>query len=182
MAGALGVMHSVKACFSAWDYYRAHYVSGAAGPDDILRMCERAYRRYPANHWLCLWAADVAFHDRGAGPGKHWESRLDETEIWTVRGLRLNPYDARLRQMKARLMVRRSPAEAAAYWREYLDWSFWSPEHHLVMLELSLAANDFAGAMEAMRWLKGSPLADEGRAQIRDAWAWEMNQSRKSSK
>ena len=179
---AFGIQHAVRASLSAWGYYRAHYAAGAAGPDEVLRICERAYRQYPANHWLCLWAADIAFNDRDAGPEKHWLSRLDEAELWTRRGLLRNKYDARLRQMNARLMVRRSPAEAVACWREYLDWSFWYPEHHLVMLELCLAANDFEGAMESLRWLKGTPKAAEGSAKIRAAWSWEMKHSRDAAK
>ena len=180
--GGVGFLNSTRATLSAWDYYRAHYAAGAVSPDEVLRLCERAYRRYPANHWLCLWAADVAFHERDAGSEKDWQRRLDETDVWTGRGLRMNWYDARLRQMKARLLVRRSPAEAVAYWREYLDWSFWSPEHHLVMLQLCLAANDFAGAMESLRWLKGTSKDAEGKALVREAWAWEMKESRKAVK
>ena len=180
--GGVGLLHAVRAAQSAWGYYRAHYAAGAASPDEVLRLCERAYRTYPENHWLCLWAADAAFQDRDSGSKQHWQRRLDETELWTGRGLLRNPYDARLRELKARLLVRRSPAEAVAYWREYLDWSFWSPEHHLVMLQLCLAADDFAGAMESLRWLKGTSKEAEGRGLVRQAWAWEMKESRKAEK
>lgn len=175
--GCIGSLHASRAAISAWDYYRAHYAAGAAEPEAVLRICERAYRNYPSNHWLCLWAADVAFQDRDSGSEEHWRRCLDETELWAMRGLRCNPYDARLRQMKARLMVRRGPSEAAAYWRSYLDWSFWSPEHHFVMLQLCLAANDFEGALESLQWLKDSPKAAEGRDLVREAWAWEIKKS-----
>ena len=175
--GFLGLLHAARAAASAWDYYRAHYAAGAATPDEVLRICERAYRQYPANHWLCLWATDVAFHDRDSGSKEHWLRCLDDAERWTGRGLRQNGYDARLREMKARLMVRRRPEEAAAYWRAYLDWAFWSPQNHFVMIELCLAAHDYAGAMESLRCVSGFPMAAEGRALVREAWAQEIEQS-----
>jgi hypothetical protein len=180
-AGVLGFLHSARAAVASWDYYRARYAAGAARPDEVLRICERAYRRYPANHWLSQWAMDVAFADRNSGSREQWQACIEEAALWTGRGLRQNRYDGRLRQMSARLMSRRSPEAAVDYWREYLDWAFWSPEHHYVMIELCLAAGDYPGALESLRWIEGTPRAAEGRALVGAAWAREKEQSLKAA-
>ena len=78
-----------------------------------------------------------------------------------------------MRALKARLVSLESPAEAVAYWDEYLDWNFWQPLNHMVMVELAVSAGDFTRASDALKWLKGTSHGPWAEALIRRAWAAE---------
>jgi hypothetical protein len=165
-----GIAQGTRAGLSQVLYASAKY--GAACRRDsaaALRRCEQAYQFYPHSYFLCEFAAERAYADRAAGDTS-WTGIV---ERWCDRGLAANPHARRIRELAARALSVESPQAAVEYWQRYVDWDFWRPDCHAVMLELRLKAGDFSGAMESLRWLEGSPYHDWGRRRIRRAWTLE---------
>lgn len=173
--GAVGIYHGVRASIAAALYHEAKYGAASRTPEEIFRLCGRAHRLYPYSYAVSQWAADTAWNSRYADGVDTWLKRVEETERWTDRALAQNPYLMNARQMKARLLALYSPTAAVPYWQTFLDWAFWNPEHHFVMVELCLETGDFGGAVAALRWTQGSPFHDIGQREIREAWKRELD-------
>lgn len=169
----VGVVHGVRAALAQALYGRAKYGDWKEQPERILEACERADALYPWNYYFCAWAAERAFYadDRG-------DTRVDRRAAaarWCERGLALNPYAMELRLLDARLAEARSPAEAARKWAGYVDWHFWEPYNHAILVELYARAGQYENAMQSMRWVAGSRYEREARAALRSAWQRERS-------
>lgn len=163
--GVAGVIHSVRAGVAQWIYFQTKFGTGAtASPERILRWCETAQRLYGANYYVSILAATTAEKagwDAPDGPGA--AAMRTAAEVWCDRGLGQNPYRGELRRLKARILAERDPAAGVRYWTEYLEWDFWNPYHHAVMVDLLIRAGDYERAMQALKWTRDTswyePLA-----------------------
>ena len=89
---------------------------------------------------------------------------------WCDAGLALNPFKSQLRLLKARLLREESPRAAAAFWAEYVDWDYWNPHNHAMLVEFYCDAGLLERAVEPLLLLKGREYEDEARRTFRDAW------------
>ena len=170
LLAAGGVWHGVRAGLAQALYYRAKYGAVRHDRAEVFRLCETAHRLYPHNYYFCIWTAEMAYYARpGAGPEDD-RFLLSVASRWCDAGLRLNPYKSQLRMLKARLLALSSPADGARYWERYVDWHFWEPAHHAALAEFRAAAGDFDGAMESLKWAKGSPYYAAALRSVHDAW------------
>jgi hypothetical protein len=151
------LVYSVRATRAFATYHRVRWRPGDLTPADLLRRCDEAYPLYRHNYRLSLTATDTAFT---AGEAEADFDRADmllqAAEDWCDRGLEENGLHMELRSIKARLIAYGSRKEAVAYWDRYLDWHFWDPMNHALMVDLSVDAGDLARAEAALQWLKGS--------------------------
>lgn len=170
LVSAAGTFHAVRAAAAAALYHRVKYGRCHSDPVAIFRVSEQSIRLYPLNYYLCIWAAETAYYTSLRADTAEAERRLKIAEYWCDKGLYLNEYKSQLCLLKARLLRRRSPAAAAAYWREYVDWHFWEPYNHAVLVDLYAQSGDYDRALRALQWVKGSPYEEQARAWLRDAW------------
>jgi len=151
------LVYALRATGSFVVYHRAKWRSADLTPAAVLELCDRAHALYPHNYRLSILAADTALE---AGEAEadfdKADTLLQTAEEWCDTGLAQNDMNVELRSMKARLIAYGSRKEAVAYWERYLDWDFWDPLNHALMVDLSVAAGNLARAEAALRWLKGS--------------------------
>jgi len=152
-----GLIHGVRAGLAQHLYWRVKHGPDRNDAGEILRVGSRAHAIYPYNYNLCLWTAERALSMANAAPaGPPREEAYELVSRWCETGLALNPYPRRLRFIKMHLLHRTSVAAALRYWEEYVDWHFWEPYNHAVLVELYAAAGRFAEAESALRLAKGS--------------------------
>ncbi|MDP6491676.1 MAG: hypothetical protein QGH42_13780 [Kiritimatiellia bacterium] len=180
-AGALLIVLGAYCSHYAWRAARAHWIYKSAkyGPtqDDLsvaLRSIERAHRLYPHNYRFCIWAAEQAYTRRSEVGGTERQRRYRAAENWTDVGLALNPFSGPLQLVKARLLQKRDPAAAATGWAKYVEWHFWEPYNHAVLVDLYASAGDFTRAANALDWVKGSEHYEWAMGRLQDAWRAEM--------
>ena len=128
-----GVYYGAKASLAQYAYYRAKYGDARGDVDSIARLCEQAHRLYPHNYRFCAWTAASAWKARGTGDTPE---RVATADNWCAVGLAVNPLHRPLRLLRARLLQRQAPGEAAAYWARYVEWHFWEPANHAILAEL----------------------------------------------
>jgi hypothetical protein len=179
--GALLVALGIFGAHYAWRASRAHllyyHAKHGAGREDlptILRSIEKAHRLYPHNYRFCTWAAEQAFHSRSEVRGEEREGRCRAAENWTDVGLGLNRFSGPLQLLKARLLARRDPAAAAAGWARYVNWHFWEPYNHAVLVDLYASSGDFDRASDELDWVRGSEHYEWALGRLQDAWRKEM--------
>ncbi|MCX7591089.1 MAG: hypothetical protein N2255_05615 [Kiritimatiellae bacterium] len=170
-----GVIHGVRAGRAQVLYHDAKYSIAAHEPDGILRRCEVAQKLYPFNYYFHIWAAENAWRAYlGAAANEGRTRWLEAARFWCDTGLACNPYRSELRTLKMRLLAMDSVEEAIRYWRSYLDWHFWEPYNHALMVELYAKAGDFERAVAEMRWVRGSRHYEDARRILDEAWAREV--------
>lgn len=169
LTGGWGTVHAVRVAAAQVLYHAVKYGT-QTDADELLRLAEQAYRLYPFHYWLCAWAGELAYERRMAADGSEQARRVAAAETWCQRGLQVNPYLLELRELKARLLARKSPAAAAAYWREYVDWHFWFPDNHAFLAELYAEAGDFDLALEELKWAQRSSLYETARCRVLEKW------------
>jgi len=170
----LGITRGIRASAAYFLYHQARYGSAAEDLSSILAGCATAYRYYPYNYYFAIWAAEHAYYEGEAAEGKEREYLMRTADYWCERGLRLNPYKSQLRMMRARLIGMVSPAEAAEYWADYVDWHYWEPFNHCALAEFYAKAGDFDKAFKAIEVIKGMPYYEEGMKRINEQWRREM--------
>ncbi len=138
-----------------------------APPEATLRRAERAHRLYPFNYFLCIQASEKAYYERRGSDGREDPGRVEAAALWCERGLALNPYNSQLQRMKTRLLARTDLRAALDHWQAYVDWYFWEPYHHAVLVDLRTKLGDVVGARDALRWVKGSPHYAAAEAAVR---------------
>ena len=158
---AIAVFGGVQAVRAGWAqhlYWRVKYGDQRGDVDAILRKGSVAHGVYPYNHNLCMWVAEHAL-SRAASVGT--PAGTDDpyalVQEWCERGLSLNPYPRRMRFIKMYLIRRISPEEALQYWNEYVEWQFWEPYNHAVLVDLYAACGQLVEAEDSLRWVEGSP-------------------------
>jgi len=169
--GALyGIYVSVRMAHAQNIYFEVKYGRLKGQPDVVLSECERGYSYDASNYYQAILAAETAYYQRFDPRGVEIPARVQAVERWCDRGLALNPCKSQLRLLKAHLIERRSPAEAAAYWRKYVAWSFWMPEFHAELAGLYAAAGNYEAALDALEWTRGSPHYEPTRHKILTIW------------
>lgn len=174
--GLLGAVYSVRAARSSQIYHTVKY--GAFSDADTPTMavadaCETAFTLYPHNYYLSIEATRRLWPARGVTPAER-TAALGMVEEWCDRGLVQNPYPWQLRRTKARLLGQESPAAAADYWEQFVEWQFWNPLNLQVLVEYYARAGRLAEASELLPLLEGRPGYGEAAAALRAGWAAEM--------
>ena len=161
-----GLAYSVRTAVSYAEYRSAQYGHASENPQAVLALCREAAALYPFNYRLCELAAMTAFYGADALPPAEARRMRDASKAWCGRGLVLDRYQRRLRWLAAQFLLEDSPARAAAYWKEYVDWDFWFPFNHGFLAELYAKAGDFTNAEKALSWAAGSEFEAHARATI----------------
>jgi hypothetical protein len=170
-----GIVHGVRASASAFFYHRAKYGAPSRDCRAALPLCESAFRLGPRSYAVCLYGTESAFKlvlDRRGGELP--PELIEQLRKWCERGLRLNPHKKQLRFTEMWLESRQSVLAARDSWTRYMEWDFWEPDNHRILLELHLAVGDYSSALDELRWLRHTPLCDGARKRVREAWAAEM--------
>lgn len=158
-------------------YHQAKWRSSGMPPGSLLELCDDAHAQYPHNYRLSTLAAETALAQGLAAGGEEADAFLEMAEDWCDTGLEQNASHPELREMKARLLAYGSHREAVAYWERYLDWHFWEPWNHAVMVDLSVEAGDLARAEAALKWLEGSAHHAAALRQIEEARKQQSNRA-----
>ena len=177
LLAAIGIFGAVYACRASrahWLYYGAKYGAHRDDVNAVLGACEAAHRLYPHNYYLCMWAAEQAYRGRKGLDGEARARRLRAATNWCDAGLALNSRTFKLYYLKAKLMARSDPAAAAAYWARYVDWHFWEPRNHALLVDLYARAGDFELASASLDWVRGSEYDAWARGKLKAAWQQEM--------
>jgi len=150
----LGILHGARAGVAQAIYCRSRYMSPDATPERIAEDCNRAHALYPYNYYFCIWTGENAFHNRGKEGTTRAHNLLSVAEKWAHIGHELNPYNSEIKVLKTDVLSMSSIDAAVALWEPYLDWSFWEPFNHFVMVDLYIKAGRLDEAEEALYWLK----------------------------
>lgn len=173
--GLLGLARGLTASVSHVLYFTLKFGACAeSSPEQVDRLAGLAHAFDPLNSRLCALAAIRAWDGRLDAQGREQESRVERAAFWCDRALRLNPYPSSVRLLKAWLLSRRSAREGAAYWQAYVDWDFWDPSYHAILVDLHVTAGDLDAAVSALRWVAGSPHEALARERVADAWRREQ--------
>ncbi|NQU40440.1 MAG: hypothetical protein HQ523_10845 [Lentisphaerae bacterium] len=171
--GIFGCFYSARASRAHLLYQDAKYGVRREDVPAVLRACETAHRIYPHNYNFCAWAAEQAYHSRNTVHGEARARRLRAAESWCDVGLALNPFKSQLHLLKARLLEPLHPRAAAAHWARYVEWHFWEPYNHAVLVDLYASAGDFDHAAESLDWVRGSEHYEWALGRVQDAWKQE---------
>ena len=152
-----GIAQSTRAALAQALYRTTKFgIIRESPPEFTIRRAEQAHRLYPYNYFFCIWTAEKAYYER-VGPDRRVQpSRLEAAWQWCEKAMALNPYNSQANRLKTRLLARQSPRDALEHWRDYVDWYFWEPYHHAVLVDLYVRVGDVAGASDALRWLEGT--------------------------
>jgi hypothetical protein len=153
LLSAFGVVWSARVAAAQVLYHHAKFTPAAGDADGVLSYCAGAWRLYPFNYRFCELAAHVAYY--AAGPGTA-DERSRMSRMWCLRGLGLNRHPRPMRWLMTQFLWRESPVRAIAYWKEYVDWDFWSPYAHAVLAEMHARTGDFDEAEREVYWTRRS--------------------------
>ena len=180
MVGILLVMLSLLGLWQAGRATGAHVIyhglkyskqTPRASYEAIGGACDLAHRLYPYNYYLCTLAGQTAYLDsRVRDPEVHARHKA-KAERWCAASLRLNPFRSQTRLLKTRLLQSDSMEEAIAYWSEYVDWEFWDPYNHAILVDLHLKAGNISEAITELQWVEGSDSYSWATSGLHDAWA-----------
>lgn len=168
-----GIFHGARVGLAQAIYHHVKYGSEAGKVENLrsaLTRCQHTYRLYPYNYYFCIWMAEKAYYNRFGPDGKESPELLEAARLWCERGLDLNYYRSQLRRLKTRLLAEKSLPEAIKYWEKYIDWQFWEPYNHAVLVEMYAEAGDFSKAAESLAWVEGSRYYDETSEKLHKAW------------
>ena len=165
-----GIVHGVRAGMAHALYFQARYGGRESHPDAIFVLCEQADRLYPFNYNLCILAAKTAYAASFSGDRNESARLLALAERWCDKGLRIDVYKRSLRLLKTRLMAMKSLPDAIRYWEAYVEWEFWAPRNHAVLVELYSRAGDFDRALESLAWTRGSDCYADASRKFTEAW------------
>jgi len=167
----LGVTYACRLAAAQDLYFRAISIREARGNlKDILNLCESADRIYRHNYLFCILAAQEAYYT-SFGAGKvDAEQRIIESERWCNAGLKQNHYRVQLRKLKAYLLACKSAQNAISYWEEYVDWHFWEPANHTLLVELYSLSGQYEKALDSLALIRNTPYYSDARKKMIDAW------------
>jgi tetratricopeptide (TPR) repeat protein len=170
---AYGIVYGIRVEWAQLRYFQAKYGSAKDNPDRIFSLCEKAYPVYPFNYNFCIWAAETAYYTSSEVSGNESIRRRALAERWCGTGLKSNFYKSQLRLLKTRLLAEEDLSDAIRYWEAYVDWQFWAPYNHAVLVDLYSRAGDFDKALQSLEWVKGSEYHEEARRHLQEAWSRE---------
>jgi len=170
-----GALYAVRAARAQQLYHAGKYgAQENATPDSLAAGWNRSYALYPHNYHLCIAAAEKCWYSRYVEPNTEDPSRLADASLWCDRGLEANFYPSQLRLLKTHLLEKESLPDAAEYWEEYVDWHFWAPYNHAVLVDLYARVGDYTMASDSLERVKGSGHYKEAQEKLREAWQKEM--------
>ncbi len=174
--GVAGVVHGVRAELAQLLYFQCKYGPWKADPDRAFVAAERAHGFYPYNDLLCILTAETAWYTRVDEAGGERVDRLDTAARWCAAGQALNPWSSQLRMLDMRLTERHSLREAVRKWEAFVDWQYWEPYNHVVMVELYGKAGRYREALERLALLESRPpFYQDAQRALNDAWRAEIS-------
>lgn len=173
-----GLSHGIQGARAQKLYFDAKYGWATNNVAAVFELLDRAQDLYPWNYNACILAGETAWHSASLLKGHERDDRLALAARWCDEGLRLNAYPSQLRHLRTMLVAENDLPRAVAIWREHVDWDYWVPYNHAVLVELLARSGDLEEAIAEMEWVKGSSNEEWARARIRDAWARERQLSR----
>ncbi|MFO7871299.1 MAG: hypothetical protein R6V03_07705 [Kiritimatiellia bacterium] len=168
--GLAGAAHACRSSLAQFMYLNAKYGTRVRDVRGIVRRCRSAHRLYPYNYYFCAFTAERLYRERSGADGSVLADRIELARFWCEEGLDLNPYKRKLRSLKARLLAIESPERAARYWDEFVQWDFWRPSNHAILVDLYVQAGKLAEAARSLKWLEGTKYHDPAAEQIDSAW------------
>jgi len=168
-AALIGCVYSLRVTLAQIFYYEAKYGVSKDCIDGIIWRAEKIKSLYPWHYLAFTHAAARANKEAKDNPERMIEMKDIANRFCTL-SLRLNPYKRQMRLMEARLISEKNTLLAVDKWKSYLEWAFWDPLNHKIMVEFYLKAGDFASAMESLEFTLNSPYYEECRNMIRDFW------------
>jgi len=165
-----GIARGTRASLAQIMYYQAKYGSARENPRAIFRRCESGHRLYPYNYRFCSWTARQAYSSSFHVRLQEADRCLSTALHWCNVGLALNSYEKQLKLLKTLLITRKSVPEAIKYWERYVDWDFWEPHNHAILVELYASIGDFHKAMKSLALINDTKYHAEAVAKLRDAW------------
>lgn len=132
------LVHSVRASAAAVIYQRVKFEPDRPSPEEALRACGRSHSLYPANYFVCLFAATNSYAASLAASGAEAEKLRKESEKWSDIGLAVNRYSRDLHLAKLAVMCAdpgRRPA-AVEFWEKYTEHHYWDPFNHFLLLKM----------------------------------------------
>lgn len=170
-----GIVYGTRAALAHIMYFNAKYGRFTNQAEYVARRCDGADRLYPFNYRFCCLAGTELYYagQRAADP---WKSEFfKRARYWCDKALDLNPHKRPARLLDVRLLGEEGElGESIRRWEEYVDWDFWEPYNHALLVELYSRAGDFDKATEALTWVRGSRYEDYAGRELRDAWEREM--------
>ena len=165
-----GLVHGIRAALANTLYFQAKYGSEKDNPVAIFGLYEQAHRWYPFNYNFCILAAETAYYSSfGVDPKEAARRRLLAAR-WCDTGLQLDSYKSQLRVLRTRLLAMESLPAAIRYWNDYVDWQYWAPCNHAVLVELYSLSGDFDKALESLALIRGSDSYDEASRKFVEIW------------
>ncbi len=176
VCGVAGCWHAGRAAAAHALYFNAKYGAAASDGDRVLALCSKAHRLYPHNYYCALLAGERAWDMRKGVSSEQERIILTALAVhWCDVGLCLNPYLSSLRYLRMRILEELSIRDAIAWWERHVEWQFWAPYNHLVLVELYAKTGQFERALEAMKWVRGTEYEKEASARLREAWEKETS-------
>ena len=108
---AIVMLHAGRAAVASVLYCRSRYGALATDAEKIQRACRLAHALYPFDYYACIWAGKTALHGRA---GDASARRQDLADRWSERGVRLNPLNGELVQLRVDALFPTAPDEAVA--------------------------------------------------------------------
>jgi len=165
-----GLAHGIRAVQANALYFQAKYGSQKDNPTAIFALYERAQHGYPYNYNFCILAAESAYYSSfDVDPKEAARRRLLATQ-WCDTGLKLDVYKSQLRLLKTRLLAMESLPAAIRYWENYVDWEYWAPRNHAVLVEMYSLAGDFDKALQSLALTEGSDVYNDASHKFVEIW------------
>lgn len=165
-----GVVYSCRAAVAQRMYYRAKYTPASDDTKQVLSLCESASQLYRNNYYFCMLSAENAYYSSFSADGDGVGADIGEAQHWCDAGLALNPFRMQLRRLKTCLLARSAPAEAARYWENYVNWQYWDPANHALLVELYALTGEYDKALDSLLLIKESPYYAAASVKLQAAW------------
>ncbi|MDD4871196.1 MAG: hypothetical protein PHR77_11610 [Kiritimatiellae bacterium] len=147
----------------------------------MLKFYESALRYYGNNYYFCILAAENAYYSSFQMAAENAHKNIIRAQQWCDAGLKLNPYRVQLRRLKTCLIALNSPMDAVLYWEKYVDWQYWEPAHHALLIELYALTGQYEKAVGSLSLIKDTPYYVEAAKKLDDAWRKEKTLPRELS-
>lgn len=150
---AIGMLHAARAAVASVLYCRSRYGALATDAEKIQRACRLAHALYPFDYYACIWAGKTALHGRA---GDASARRQDLADRWSERGVRLNPLNGELVQLRVDALFPTAPDEAVALWERHVAFAFWNRYHQVVLFRLYVRTGRLDDAEAPLYWIRGT--------------------------
>lgn len=174
LVAIMGFIYSVRATIAQVLYYSAKYGSARNYTDGIIWRAERIKNLYPQHYLAFTYAASSAYRESKNNSLREKEMKNIAREFCDL-ALESNPYKRQMRLLDARLIAENNPYAAVEKWKNYLEWAFWDPLNHKLMIEFYLKAGDIASAVESLEFTIGSPYYEQSKQMINETWKKERS-------